>query len=308
MKNYPQMSEKVKIPLRFPNLNQKIHKMTHQSEKALNHFDNIRYDYNAFIIGLVRKDDTISPKTKTKQFKDKPESFPLLNSPIKLAKTFDKTHLHISPLPKRSYIPTNPHFFLNPESFASPERSISPREAKHYLFQSINSIPNEQHIKTNSSPLTTEQRLFTTCEEIEGKCYTIRRRCKKKNNHNYLKKFIKKENNIKKQTQLDELRYKKSQVGMAPLMNIKINNRRILHESDCIGKMDDNLAYKANKTINNIFYVQKKPNYFTKESYIDYNDIKHKRKKNIMEIRELMQDNKKEHYKFCQTYKSFVNK
>ena len=235
------------------------------------------------------------------------ETFPLMKSPIKLSKTHERKAL--PKLTKCKFITVNPYFDKHPETFASHERVASYRSVKQSLFPNLNTSFSNEDIKAqNSVPLNTKQKVFNSCEEIEGDCFSIREKFQKKHKHNYLKKFFRKANKIKTLGQLDELRYNKKQVGINPLMNLKITNKRLLQESDCIEKMDNDLAFKANKAINGMFTSQEKQSYFTNSSYKNYNEIKKRRMQQIQELQEIMDHNEKEHSKFSSSYKNYVNK
>ena len=55
MKNYVNVSKNISIEDHFPLIGSKIKVMTKQTKKDINHFDNITYDNNEYIIRLVRK-------------------------------------------------------------------------------------------------------------------------------------------------------------------------------------------------------------------------------------------------------------
>lgn len=307
MRSYPKMSNDVTIPKNLPPIGHKITTMTYQTKADVNHFDNIRYDYNTFLIDLAHKEQSANSKMRTTFLTEQNEAFPLMKSSIKLSKTYEK---HALPkLNKCKFITVNPYFDKHPETFASHERVVSYRSVKKSLFPNLNISFSNDDIKTqNSIPLNPKQKVFNSCEEIEGDCFSIRENCRKKHKRNYLKKFIRKANKIKTLGQLDELKYNKKQVGINPLMNIKIKNKRLLQESDCIEKMADDLAFKANKAINGIFTSQEKESYFTNSSYKHYDEIKKKRIQQIQELQEIMCYNEKEHSKFSSSYKNYVNK
>ena len=307
MLNYPQLSNEVSISEEFPIISSKISTMTKQTKKDLSHFDNIRYDNNSFLIDLVRREQRRRSTIKSTLLLNQQDLFPIFKSPVKYNQSNAK--MLISKLTKRK-----PNITLSPLKFnsnivASPEKPIHFRNIKNTLFSNYNTtFSNDELKKTNSIPLSTQQKVFSSCEEIEGNCFTIKEKCVKKNKRNYLGNFIKKANQIKKRSQLEELKNLKKQVGTNSVMNIQIKNKRVIDESNCIQRMDNNLAFKANKTINNIFFLHEKPTYFTNSSYRHFNDIKLKRKKQIKELKDLMYDNQKEHFKFSQTYNNYINK
>lgn len=307
MLNYPPLSNEVTISEDFPIISNKINTMTKQTKKDLSHFDNIRYDNNSFLIDLVRKEQRRRSTIRSSFMINQHEMFPMFKSPIK--SNNNKSKHFISKLTKHKHpIALSPLKF-NSNIVASPEKPIYFRNIKNTLFSNFSTtFSNDELKKQSSNSLNTQQKVFSSCEEIEGNCFTIKEKCSKKNNRNYLLNFVKKANRIKKRSQLEEMKNIRKQVGSGHVMNITIKNKRIIDESNCIQRMDNNLAFQANKTISNIFFIQEKPTYFTKSSYRHFNDIKIKRKKQIKELQNLMYDNQKEHSKFSQTYHNYINK
>ena len=64
MKNYVNVSKIIPIEDHFPLIGSKIKVMTKQTKKDINHFDNITYDNNEYIIRLVREEEKQNKKYK----------------------------------------------------------------------------------------------------------------------------------------------------------------------------------------------------------------------------------------------------
>lgn len=64
MKNYVNVSKNIPIEDHFPLIGSKIKVMTKQTKKDINHFDNITYDNNEYIIRLVREEEKQNKKYK----------------------------------------------------------------------------------------------------------------------------------------------------------------------------------------------------------------------------------------------------
>ena len=199
MKNYVNVSKNIPIEDHFPMIGEKIKVMTKQTKKDINHFDNITYDNNEYIIRLVREEEKQNKKYKR-----------LHTNEIKSMNTIRaKKHLTV--------IPTE---IKRKDSINYP--NIKRKENK--LFNTMIVAPSFK-----------SQQLFDQCDEIENRCCTLRNTCKITEGENEgIKSIFKKVEELERLTEIEELLYNKKKIGVKPLMKMKLKNFRILQESDYV--------------------------------------------------------------------------
>lgn len=288
MKNYLTISKEIQINESLPIIATTIKQMTRQTHEEVSKFDNISYDNNNFIINLIREEE--KNRANNPKYFSRKASKRNTKARINLIKTGGTEVEKSFHKKSKKFYTINPYDFYN-KMKESPKISRNSRKIANTV--------------TNSSFVNTQKELFDQCQEIENQCFTIKSNCHVTPDKK-LKNQFKKVNEMNKKSEVEELRFDKKKVGVRPLMKIKMKNRRILQEAECVHKISNTLAFKANKIISNIFKIQTQRIYFGKD-YKKYDNIRTQRKSKIKEMNNLLENNLKEHQKACQIYNKYVN-
>lgn len=290
MKNYLTISKEIQINETLPIIASTIKQMTKQTHEEVSKFDNISYDNNNFIINLIREEEE---KNKTANSKDYSR---------KASKRNTKARINL--IKARLHEEEEKSFHKKRKKYST----INPYDLYNKLRESPKISRNSKKIANTvaySSILNTQKELFDQCQEIEDQCCTFKSNCHVTPDKELKNKF-EKMNEKNKKLEVEELRFDKKKVGVRPLMKIKMKNRRVLKEAECVHKISNTLAFKANKIVTNIFKTQTQKKYFGKD-YKKYDNIRMQRKSKIKELNNFLENNLKEHQKACQIYYKYVN-
>lgn len=296
MKSISKAPKVIKLEKPLPVISATINLMTQKTENEISQFDNISYNNNDYIINLVREEEKNQRLNNTTPIhhritrratqKNTQRTFFFDRAATMLNKTRETSH----PKTKRLIL-------LNQKDFMR-RTTMNPttRNTKKIATTYTNTPIKKQTL-----------RLFNQCDEIENECFSLRtfNNSPDREERDLSKKFKTIERNSKRQ-EIEELRYDKGKIGVQPLMKLKLKNLRILQETDCVKKVSNTLAFKANKLINGLFTIQNKRLYFTK-NYQNYQSIRIKRKQNIKVMDNMLNNNIKEHNKVCKIYNKYIN-
>lgn len=181
----------------------------------------------------------------------------------------------------------------------------------HVAFEHTkNSSRNSRHFNTEVHSFrqpTKPSELYDQCKEIEDNCSTILNTCPNENVNNPVADILKKENKKMKYEEVEELR--KFKRGMNPnrMMKLRMKNIKTMIKAEQVEKLDDTLAFRANKLIKGIFIDKNKNPYFEKEhGYNNFNDTRYRRKNKIKELKKAINENVQDNKKVVMKYNRYL--